>query len=297
MRYAIEILLIVGIFVNLIKGGELILRPHQQKWLQDKFETFVLMLDYTKPLEWYINKSRKKVFWISGWSIGLGLYGLAGAVIQPKRYGGLTFKISFDNLKTFIAASLILLVFSFTKYVLSKNSDESDEINSIVARLQKPLNEWLTDDESVGGQISRLLFVGITASIFVIITGALLVFYIDNVFFATAAHDDTVLFLLAMAGVVIIGSIVWIGVRFAIGVLIFMILFLSMLFTELLLKLLRGLTWRIAEYNKGAFAALVLVATALLGVAEFYVRFKNYPPPAVAPASVPGQTSPERKSP
>ena len=54
MRTIIELLLVAGIFVNLIKGGELLLRPHQQKWLQDKLVTLTLKLDYTKPLDYSV---------------------------------------------------------------------------------------------------------------------------------------------------------------------------------------------------------------------------------------------------
>jgi hypothetical protein len=36
---------VVGILVNLAKGAELILRPHQQKALQDILETITLRID------------------------------------------------------------------------------------------------------------------------------------------------------------------------------------------------------------------------------------------------------------
>jgi hypothetical protein len=60
MNRALQILLVAGILVNLIKGGELLLRPYQQKWLQDKCDTLALRLDYTKPLEWYLKFNQFK---------------------------------------------------------------------------------------------------------------------------------------------------------------------------------------------------------------------------------------------
>ena len=50
MQLTVEILLIVGILVNLIKGADLILRPHQQKLVQDRIETLALWLDYKSVL-------------------------------------------------------------------------------------------------------------------------------------------------------------------------------------------------------------------------------------------------------
>jgi hypothetical protein len=52
MERAVDILFITGVLINFIKGADLILRPHQQKWLQKKFESITLWLEYFKPLAW-----------------------------------------------------------------------------------------------------------------------------------------------------------------------------------------------------------------------------------------------------
>jgi hypothetical protein len=62
MQRTVEILLVIGILVNLIKGADLILRPHQQKWLQNKFESLALWLDYAKPPKWYTSLVHKKIY-------------------------------------------------------------------------------------------------------------------------------------------------------------------------------------------------------------------------------------------
>lgn len=46
-------LLAVGVFINVVKAAELALRPHQQRWLQDKSESLTLWLEYVGPLRWY----------------------------------------------------------------------------------------------------------------------------------------------------------------------------------------------------------------------------------------------------
>src|SRR6266850_7536554 len=65
MERTVEILLVIGLLVNLLKGADLILRPHQQKWLQDKFETLVLWFDYAKPIDWFIKKDAAKKVYVS----------------------------------------------------------------------------------------------------------------------------------------------------------------------------------------------------------------------------------------
>ena len=44
---------------------------------------------------------------------------------------------------------------------------------------------------------------------------------------------------------------------------------------ELFLKFVRGAAWRIAEYNKGAFAAILLLLTVFLGVIDVYLRLQK----------------------
>ena len=41
----------------------------------------------------------------------------------------------------------------------------------------------------------------------------------------------------------------------------------------ILVSVFRGLVWRIAEYNKGAWAAITVLFTVGVGIANFYVRY------------------------
>jgi hypothetical protein len=49
----------------------------------------------------------------------------------------------------------------------------------------------------------------------------------------------------------------------------FRILITLALFSILILS---AVTWRIAEYNKGAWSALTLIITTLAGIFDFYIR-------------------------
>jgi hypothetical protein len=54
IQRAIEILLVLGVLVNLIKGADLLLRPHQQKWLQTVCDALALWLDDSRLLQWHV---------------------------------------------------------------------------------------------------------------------------------------------------------------------------------------------------------------------------------------------------
>lgn len=47
---------------------------------------------------------------------------------------------------------------------------------------------------------------------------------------------------------------------------------LLLLIVELCLKILRAIVWRIAEYKRGAFAAIILIVTIILGITDFYLK-------------------------
>src|SRR2546423_4654285 len=65
MQRTIDILFVVGILVNLVKGADLILRPHQQKWLQDRWVSMTQRLDNIKPMDWFFQQDHiKKFFYV-----------------------------------------------------------------------------------------------------------------------------------------------------------------------------------------------------------------------------------------
>ena len=42
----------------------------------------------------------------------------------------------------------------------------------------------------------------------------------------------------------------------------------------IMIKITRWLVWRIAQYNKGALAAMTLIITLIIGVVELVIRTK-----------------------
>ena len=41
---------------------------------------------------------------------------------------------------------------------------------------------------------------------------------------------------------------------------------------QVTLKVVRAISWRIVTYNKGAFAAMMLITTVVIGVIDFAVK-------------------------
>ena len=84
MQRTIEILLVIGVLVNLIKGSELVLRPHQEKWLQNKFETLVLWFEYARPIDWLAKREGTVYRTLFVLLVTLFLIGTLVLIINPK---------------------------------------------------------------------------------------------------------------------------------------------------------------------------------------------------------------------
>jgi hypothetical protein len=60
VKTTIVILFIIGTLANLLKGADLLLRPHQKKKIQERAETLTLWAEETKPVEWYAKLTSPK---------------------------------------------------------------------------------------------------------------------------------------------------------------------------------------------------------------------------------------------
>ena len=58
-------LLVIGVLTNLVKGGDLLLRKRQKKWLQERFEVLTLRLDDIRPVSWFgaLSRPRPAAVW------------------------------------------------------------------------------------------------------------------------------------------------------------------------------------------------------------------------------------------
>ncbi len=74
-----------------LKGGELILRPHQQKTIQNHMEHLTLWLEYKRPLLWLHNLGTERwqrgltgvAIWYAAWAVLNESIGILAALILP----------------------------------------------------------------------------------------------------------------------------------------------------------------------------------------------------------------------
>ena len=270
MQRTIEILLVIGILVNIIKGADLILRPHQQKWFQDKFESLVLWFDYAKPIDWFIKREGAKKIYIS-----------QALLLVTFLYGGF-FLINSRSMKGGWSWWGILIILYFVIYgvgqVISiKSNQDSKGLNPelLTNKYDRRVIRWLFGSQSLRQRLSRHLIVSTLG--FVATFWLYIILDIGRDPLNPPGSSLLIELVLVVQGVsIVIGFLLIVAGILSFSILVFSLLFLL---SELMLKIIRGIAWRIAEYNKGAFAAIVLLATIVLGVIELYLKFHQLPPP------------------
>lgn len=287
MQRTVEILLVIGILVNLIKGADLILRPHQQKWVQDKFESLVLWFDYTKPFDWYKSNSGARE-----------TYGLILSVIPAIFIFRFALPKNYPSLVLIIFVSAIILLARHPTAPQNNNEEAikdyeenfyktvstPEEHKEPIRKAEARLARWLFSCNTTGQYLIRpFLLTCIGGTAFSLVYGFIHLADTSYRYMASVINPGwgwlkySLIFLILLicfrviryfAGFVFLGFV-------CLCIFIFTLILIT---TEALLKIARGITWRIVEYNKGAFAAIILIATIALGVTEFYLKYQ--PPPS-----------------
>lgn len=240
--------LAIGVLVQVTKLADIMLRPHQQKWVQDKCETLALRLSEVRTIELYRRAtSSKRLAEVEACSLS-GLFGLWALwslqeyalmlMIEEEGYpmppsaGG-------EHVAGFFCVALSPLLVLFLRNVYAR-----------LPAVRDFLGDGRTDLKSWIGML-------ITLASYALVTGLL---HLRDELVARFAT----LFLCALAATFVIMSIMTasfvVAIRLATWILI------------PILECTRGFAWRIVEYNKGAWAALTLLATFGLGVADVYVK-------------------------
>lgn len=244
MKTTIIILLTIGILTNLLKGADLLLYSHQKKWVQSKFETLTLWLEYTKPLSWYTKFTSKK-----GRSILLTFISLLLFYFwSPDLTIG-----SLSILPWLPVISLAVSLIFLRRYIVR-------------------MADWVLGDQSYPFVINRAFILGgitaISFNIFWMVIAVALRVMND----VTPDIQYVMWIVTVMLVILIMMPCIALGAE-----LLFMLLcltcivFLLVIF-EYALKLFRGIAWRIIEYDKGVYAALTLILTIGLGVALVVIK-------------------------
>src|SRR5215216_4835164 len=253
----LDTLLALGILVNIVKGGDLLLRPSQRRKVQSLFERLHLRLEAQRPIEGLqrlaSERGQRRLM-----LVGIGEFLLVvGADISLDIWSGGSATIG--SFGVLLCSGAILLS------VLSR---------PLVTRLGGPkLMRWLLGDLRVFAFLRRFAVVFIAGITVLGMYQATLWGAADLM--GTVDPFDTLELPLEKVGpgtlVVGVGLLVawppfvyfWILTQVA-GAALSMCVLTRL--GGLLLIVVRALAWRLAEYNKGAWAALVLGTTVVLGL-------------------------------
>jgi hypothetical protein len=266
VQLAIDILFVVGALVSLVKAAELLLRPHQEKWLQEKFEWLALWLDYTRPLRAY-QRSRKHVY------VGLFYTGpfVLGCFVVARMY-------KHGHYPLWGVVAVVAIVGWIVIRLTIMTVEEEDETADLLG-LRPPfdvIQYWIARAKGFGSQlIKHGLLGGISVGLWCL-------------WLFLESRTDTTLEIILVFGVMLVflSYTAWVGG----SNLAITIVSVSLLMLEGGLTIVRAIVWRIVEYNKGAFAAIVLIMTLALGVTEFFLKYQR---PGVSPVT-PTHRSPSR---
>ena len=258
----LDTLLALGILVNLVKGGDLLLRPSQRRNVQSLFERLHLQLEAQRPIEGLqrlaSERGQRRVMLVG---IGECLV-VVGADISLDMWSGGSATIgSFGVL--LCAGAMLLSVLSWP----------------LVARLGGPtLMSWLLGDLRVLAFLRRFAVVFSAGMTVRGMYQATLWGAADLM--GTVAPFDTLALPLENVGPGTLGVGVGLLVAWPPFVYFWMLTQVAgaavsmCVLTRLgvlLLTVVRALAWRVAEYNQGAWAALVLGTTVVLGVLRLIV--------------------------
>ena len=261
MSRTIDIVLTIGILMNLIKGADFVLRPRQQAKIQSAVDTTTLYLEEMRPILWLqcLTTSRgQRVFLILGVIVAVLIDAVAS--IQGTIEGNYNPK----DLKQlpFLVASFLALF-------------------PLARRWAPPFLRRLIGSGKIIPFWLRLFILQIIVIIPIYVYAGLLYLLVwklngaqssdalDNRIWHTSSSTERTEWTIGMA-------ILWpfltyfLMITLAANIALYFAVICRLL--EYFLKVCRAFAWRVVEYNKGAYAALTLIATVCLSLLKLFLH-------------------------
>jgi hypothetical protein len=252
---ALDAAFLIALLTLLVKAGDFLLRPHQQQWVQSSFETATLWLDYRRPALWYTKIVNKTVVRLVGLIATVGIYALAFMIAHQARSEGF---VLYAN-PIVIGAILVVLLMSqrtagrlgrVMHGVMAGEKDEHD------GRAYGPHLFFLRSLEAIAVlSIASVIVIGIAGAV---------------LFGVQSMLDHG--FELGPESLVLISIVAFpFAIEAVTAVLIFVVVcsLTGLIATcHVALIAVRAVCWRIVEYNKGAWAAILVIVTVILGVLD-----------------------------
>jgi hypothetical protein len=248
-------LIIVGALISVLNLGDLLLRPQQKEAFHRFIENLTVILDYTRPMIWFARLGERKFAVV--WTI-------ISALLVFLTYPGIrmirgTPALLVDLWSNTLGTQISTVVFGLAP----GNIDLA--MRSLYAffainLLTIPVTFWF-----IGSRVTIFLASGNRIIIFIV---RILVMYVATVVLACAlyigaANNPRSLWYAAIVGVPGLLILPVPIVVVTIGMLM-MCLTLLLFVLGLFLKVSRMICWKVVEYSKGAWAAVIAFLTAAL---------------------------------
>jgi hypothetical protein len=250
----IDTVLAIGIFIQLTKLSDLLIREHQKKKVQSVLESFTLKLEYTKPLTWFSRILEGR--WVKI-ILSIITTGAMGSIFIHSLWDSIDELFNLDiDLAELLGMILGLILgiglFSFITWL------------SLKLYGLKLLN-WLIKDKK--GYLFVLKFLTIFAvQLFVVLFLVMMYVFSDG---KEEIYDQV--FILLFAVTFLTGIL---STSFVINYVGFVILAYQIIlfFLFCVFSLTKWLLWRIVEYNNGAVAGISLILTVALGIISILIK-------------------------
>lgn len=263
---AIDLLFAVSLALTVMTSAGLVLRPHQRKLVDAKLEIVTLWLDYRRPIDWLRQQSFRGQF-NKLLLLGIVQLGVVCVVILNRldynRFvaGAFTASENASVVLTVLIASVVMwsLIILILRLIPLKWGFWIVVIGSMpsVGFLWRILSTYHISLASLVSYAEKgRLTCTFSPEFSRLICGEspwTLGGFLVSFALLILAEAALVLALLSEA---VIGAILIAGVLFA---------------AEFTLSIARSIMWRVVEYEKGAFAALLVLATMLLGILKLYL--------------------------
>jgi hypothetical protein len=261
MVAAIDAAVVIGVITTALNLGDFVLRPHQKERFQRAVEAFTLWLDYRRPLSWLTRLSRIPRNLMSVCGLAIFIFGVL-SMLRPAESRALRLA-SLPIMG--VGASVIVMAewWNTTQGVFAYAAAEA----SLATYFRR---SWEVFRRSMKVGVALTIASLVFAFILLAVLGAIELAIGPSSFFS-------VVFGILWAGLPV--AVWWIIFTFwpsdfafsevAVPALFFAGFALATLWlAEHLLRASRALCWRIVEYSKGAFAAIILLVTIALGIAK-----------------------------
>jgi hypothetical protein len=258
--HMLDAALALGVLINLVKAGDLVLRPNQQARVQAWIEDLTLRVEEIRPIGWLERLTRPHAHVVL---VLVGVFEFVLVLLLVTLVpAGKTAALGPVGSNVFVM-QLVAIVCSVPALVLTAK------------RYGPPFVAWLLGPAPVRGVTRRFLKTLVLGFLVlglyeVILFGLVFFLWGDVPFDAMElpiGEGGPGIWVLGGGLLVVWPAFTWFWVITQVAGLILWAI-VGVRFFEMLLKWIRALCWRVVEYNKGAWAAVVLIITIMLGVAK-----------------------------